>query len=312
VGGRFAYYSSRSAAAASDEDINRGVFNTGISTSFKASQQWTDATNSLLQVNGLRHIIEPSADYVFVPHPGTPVSQLPQFDGENPALMLTPVLFPDYNSIDSIDAQNVIRFGLRNVLQTKRDGQLDDLLNWRMMLDWRLDPLPGQSRLNDLYSQLAFKARSWLTAESQLRYDLEHGDLNMAFHQITFAPDSRWSWGIGHWYLRGGTWANNPLTAPGYEWPENNFITSKFFLRLDNNWGLRTTHNYSAKTGRLQEQFYTLYRDMRSWTGALTFRVVDNVGSPKDFTVAFAISLKANPSLRVGEDVANPFRLTGD
>ena len=76
-------------------------------------------------MDGLRHIIEPSANYVFVPDPSTPPAQLPQFDSEQPSLMLLPVEFPDYNNIDSIDTQNVIRFGLRNTLQTKRDGQLD-------------------------------------------------------------------------------------------------------------------------------------------------------------------------------------------
>ena len=305
VGGRFTYYSQRASASGSSDETYRGVFNTGVGTSFKASRLWTDATNSFLEMDGLRHIVEPSANYVFVPRPSTPAAQLPQFDGEAPALMLSPVLFPDYNSIDSIDSMNVVRFGLRNVLQTKRGGQLDDLLNWNVLLDWRLDPRPGQSSLNDLYSQLAFRPRSWLTAESQLRYDLDRGDLNLSFHQLTFTPDNRWSWGIGHWYLRGGTWSNGA-------WNENNYISSTLFYRVNDNWGLRATHNYSPRSGRLQEQFYTLYRDLRSWTGALTFRVVDDVDGTKDFTIAFALSLKASPSTRVGEDVVNPYRLVGE
>jgi hypothetical protein len=122
---------------------------------------------------------------------------------------------------------------------------------------------------------------------------------------LTFTPNDRWSWGIGHWYLRGGTWSNG-------SWNENNFISSTLFFRVNDNWGLRATHNYSAATGRLQEQYYTLYRDLRSWTGALTFRVVDNVGGTQDFTIAFALSLKASPSTQVGEDVVNPHRLVGE
>ncbi len=42
--------------------------------------------------------------------------------------------------------------------------------------------------------------------------------------------------------------------------------------------------------GLLQEQFYTIYRDLRSWTGALTFRVTDNNTGPENFTVAFTFS----------------------
>ena len=200
---------------------------------------------------------------------------------------------------------NVIRFGLRNVLQTKRAGQLEDLVNWNLMLDWRLDPQAGQSDFNDLYSQLLVRPRSWLTLESQIRYDLEGGDLNLAFHQVTFALNDRWSWGLGHWYLRDGSWG-------GGSWNGDNYIASTMFYRLNDNWGVRATHDYNAMNGRLQDQFYTLYRDMRSWTAALTFRVEDNVNSPTDYTIAFEFSLKASPATQVGDDVANPYSLIGE
>jgi hypothetical protein len=306
VGGRLTYYSSgNNTDGTPNSDVTRGVFNTGVGISFKASQLWPDATNSFLQVDGLRHIIEPSVNYAFVPDPSTPPAQLPQFDSEQPSLMLLPVTFPDYNSIDSIDTQNVLRFGLRNVLQTKRAGQLDDLVNWNMMLDWRLDPQPGQTSLNDLYSQIAVKPRTWLTLESQERYNIDDGHLNTSFNQITFKPGERWSWGLAYWYLRGGTWGNGT-------WTENNNFSSTYFYRVNENYGLRATHYFNADTGRLQEQFYTLYRDLRSWTAALTFRVQNNVGSPTDYTIALQLSLKASPVMHVGDDVVNRDRLVGE
>ena len=304
VGGRLTYYSSRSSASANPDETFREVFNTGVGTSFKSSRLWAGATNSLLQVDGLRHVIEPSADYVYVPDPSTPPSQLPQFDAEQPSLLLLPLTFPDYNNIDSIDSQNVVRFGLRNTLQTKRDGQLDNLLSWNLLLDWRLDPKSGQSQWNDLYSAFAFKPRTWLTLESQTRYDLENRDLNMAFEQLTFTPDDRWSWGLGYWYLRVGTWGNGT-------WTENDLVTSTFFFRLGDNWGARMTHSYNLVAGRLQDQFYTIYRDLRSWTSAVTLRVTDNPGGNLDVTLALVFSLKAAPSVNVGEDAVNPYGLVG-
>ncbi len=219
--------------------------------------------------------------------------------------MLLPVTFPDYNDIDSIDTQNVIRFGLRNTLQTKRDGVLDNLLSWDMQLDWRLDPKAGQTSLDDLYSAVAFRPRNWITAESQTRNNIDGGNLNMAFEQLTFAPNDRWSWGLGYWYLRSGQWGNST-------WTENNTITSTIFLRLGDNWGARMTDNYNAVTSRLQEQFYTIYRDLRSWTSALTFRVTNDEGNSANFTVAFTLSLKASPSSAVGDDVVNRYHLVGE
>ncbi len=316
VGGRMTYYhvtknsfadngSGQKFLFGSDSETYRGVFNAGVGTSFKASRLWRDATNSFLEVDGLRHILEPSADYVYVPDPSTPPGQLPQFDAEQPSLLLLPLTFPDYNNIDSIDSQNVVRFGLRNTLQTMRDGQLDNLLSWNLLLDWRLDPKSGQGRWNDLYSAFAFKPRTWLTLESQTRYDVENRNLNMAFEQLTFAPNDRWSWGLGYWYLRNGTWGNST-------WTENNLVTSTFFVRFGDNWGARMTHNYNLVANRMQDQFYTLYRDLRSWTTAVTFRVSNNSGSDPDFTIALVLSLKAAPVTSVGEDVVNRYHLVGE
>jgi len=313
VGGRFTYYSSETGPGGTNSATYRRVFNTGVETSFKASQLWAGATNSLLAVDGLRHIIEPSVTYAYVPSPSTPPAQLPQFDSALPSLLLLPVQFPDYNNIDSIDSENVIRFGLRNTLQTMRDGQLDNLLDWNVMLDWRLTP--GQDQVNldepfsqretfsDLYSDLTFKPRSWIVLDSQLRYAINSGDLNLAFHQLTFTPNERWSWGLGHWYLRSG--------FDGFT-QANNFITSTMFYRVNDNWGLRARHDFNAANGRLQEQNYSVYRDLRSWTCALTFRVIDNSTGPTDFTVAFTFSFKAAPKTHVGDDTAQPYHLLGE
>jgi lipopolysaccharide assembly outer membrane protein LptD (OstA) len=314
VGGRFTYYSNEGGPGGTNSETYRTVFNTGIGASFKISRLWANAKSPFLEVDGLRHIVEPSVNYVFVPNPSTPPTQLPQFDSEQPGLMILPVDFPDYNDIDSIDSRNVIRFGLRNTLQTKRDGQLDNLLDWNLMLDWRLKPDSqtnflgnfvsdsfSQKTFDDLYSDLTFRPRSWLTLESQLRYDINDGYFNLAFHQLTFAPNEKWSWGIGHWYLRGGFLGNG-----------DNLITSTFFYRLNDNWGLRATHYFNAQDGRLQEQFYSIYRDWRSWTSAVTFRVIDNITGPEDFTVAFTFSLKASPNSQLGDDAVKPYQLVGE
>lgn len=315
AGGRFTYYSSEGGPGGTNSEHYRTIFNTGIDASFKASQLWREATNSLLQVDGLRHVIEPSVSYIYVPNPSTPPPHLPQFDSETPNLAILPLQFPDYNDIDSIDSENVMRFGLRNTLQTKRDGQLDNLLDWNVLLDWRLKPNgrtnilfnydaasgAPQKTFNDLYSELTIRPRTWIQFESQVRYDINDGQLNLAFHQLSFTPNDRWSWGLGHWYLRNGFLGS-----------ENNFITSTLFVKVNDNWAMRASDYFNAQTGRLQEQYYSVYRDFRSWTGALTFRVIDNGNGPKDFTVAFQFSLKAAPAYPLGGDAVKPYQLVGE
>src|SRR5262249_25043791 len=132
VGGRFTYYSEASGPGAQTSELERGVFNTGAELSFKASRVFAGVRNSALDMDGMRHIVEPSINYVYVPTPNHPPSEVPQFDYELPSLRLLPIEFPDYNAIDSINSQNAFRFGLRNKIQTKRLGKVADLLDWNI------------------------------------------------------------------------------------------------------------------------------------------------------------------------------------
>lgn len=306
IGGRGTYYSEASGPGATTEEQYRGVFNTGAEISFKASRIWPRVQNDLFQVNGIRHIIQPSANYVFVPDPTRAPPQLPQFDYELPSLRLLPIDFPDYTAIDSIDSQNVIRWGLRNKLQTKRDGQVVNLVNWDIYTDWRLKPRPDQTSFSDVYSDLTLRPRSWLLFESLTRYDLDRRDWRMAFHTLTFQPNTIWSWRIGHYYLRDDLRLSPTALGLG-----NSTVSSTLMYRLNENWGLRASHYFEGRTGKLQEQSYTVYRDLRSWTAALTFLVRDNPLGPEDYTVAFTFSLKAFPHFGLGADTGGPYSLLG-
>ena len=303
VGGRFTYYSEATGPGASTEEHYRGVFNTGAEVSFKASRVWAGAQNKFFDTDGLRHIVEPSVNYVYVPKPNPQPNELPQFDTQLPSLRPLPIEFPDYNSIDSIDSQNVVRLGLRNRLQTKRENGIDDLVNWAIFTDWRLQPGTNQPTFADLYSDLVLKPRSWLTLESEARFDVSGMEFRLSQLTLTLRPNDQWSWSLGHYYQR-----DEPTTATGG--PGYNLIASTIFYRLNENWGARMGHRFDTRSGQMAEQLYSLYRDFRSWTGALTLYVRDNQGD-EEYTVAFTYSLKAAPKYRLGEDAISPYSMLG-
>lgn len=306
VGGRFSYYAKAQGPGATTEETYRGVFNTGAEVAFKASRVWPRVESKALDLDGVRHIVQPSANYVYVPRPNHTPAQLPMFDYELPSLRQLPVDYPAYNAIDSVDSQNVVRLGLNNRLQTKRNGQIEDFLEWELSVDSRLDPGTNQSTFGDIFSDLTFKPRSWLRLESQTRYDLDRGGFRMLLHTVTFEPNNVWSWTIGHFYL------HDDLTGlPTALGVGNNIITSSLFYRINENWGFRGTHHFDALNGRMQEQYYTLYRDLRSWTVAVTGGLRDNGFGPQDFNIAFSFSLKAMPRGRLGTDTVRPYSLLG-
>jgi LPS-assembly protein len=302
VGGRFTHYGETDGSGYDLSEQNRGVFNTGMEVSLKASRVWRGVESKFWEVNELRHIIEPSVNYAYVPSPNVLPRELPQFDSELSSFRLLPITFPDYNSIDSIDSQNVLRFSVRNKLQTKRQEGVENMVNWALYTDWRLKPLPGQSTFADIFSDLDLKPRSWLTLTSEVRYDLANERFRLAYHYATIKPNNTWSWAVGHRYLR-----DDPSTYG----LGNNLITSSIFCRMNENWAARISHHFEARDGVLEEQYYTIYRDLRSWTAALTFRVRDNRTGSNDFTVGFTISLKAHPRFGLGQDSDTPSLLVG-
>jgi hypothetical protein len=307
VGARYTYYSEASGIGATTDEVNRGVFNTGAELSFKVSKTWPEFQSQLLDADGLRHIIEPSVDYVYIPSPNYHPSQIPQFDTLLPSLRLLPIDFPDYNDIDFIESQSVLRLGLFNKLQTKRPGLgVANLVKWDLYTDWNLEIHTNQARFSDVYSDFSIRPRSWITLESMVRYDPANSLFRMAYHDMTLQPNDVWSWTIGHFYLHDDDLI--PFTGLG---PGNNLVTSTFFYRVNDNWGLRAYHRFNLLDGKMEEQAYSIYRDMRSFTCALTFRALENTTGPIDYGVAFTFSLKALPRYGLGTDIAKPYSLLG-
>ncbi len=298
VGGRFTYYSEADGQNTKTDEQYRTVFNTGVEFSTKMSKVFHEPRNRFFDITELRHIMEPSVNYVYVPDPSAAPRELPQFDSELPSYRLMPIEYPDYNSIDSIDSQNVIRFGLRNKLQTKRKDKIDNVVNWALYTDWRVRPRSDQSTFADIYSDLDLKPRQWMTLTSETRYDVQNEHWRMANHYLTLQPANDWSWSVGHRYYR-----TDPTFA-GY-----NLIMSRFYYRLNENWGVRVSHHFEAQDGVMEEQYYSVYRDLRSWTAALTFRVRDNRGGSDDYMVGLTLSLKAFPRFGMGSDSDIPWTL---
>jgi LPS-assembly protein len=302
VGGRYTHYGEANDSGATTMEEDRAVFNTGGEVSLKASRVWQDVHNRFWELDGLRHIVEPSINYTYVPRPNVQPHQLPQFDYQLPTTRLLPIEFPDYNSVDSIDSQSVMRFGLRNKLQTKRPEGIVNFLEWALYMDWRLRP-HDQTTFSDIYSDMDLRPFSWLTFTSELRYDLDGKRWDEANHAITLTPNEVWSLTLGHRYLR---------EFPGFG-PEsgNNLILGTIYYRFNENWAARISEHFEARDGVLEEQQYTLYRDFRSWTGALTLRIRDQRSGPTDVTAAVTFSLKAFPRFKLGEDVSKPSLLLG-
>lgn len=299
AGGRLTYYGDVSGPAIETNQQLRAVFNTGADVSFKASRVYEGAESSLFDVHELRHIIQPEIDYSYVLANRSP-NQIPQFDYDSPSLRLLPIDFPDYNNIDSIRNTNVIRLMLRNVLQTKRENGVEDLLNLALYTDWNLRPDPTNRPFMDFFTDLSFRPRTWLSFDSSTRYDMVSNRWRDAVERVVVQPSSAWSVALYYRYLIN----NDPELQlyPGESLPGHNLVGLSVYYRMNENWGLHILDQYEAQYGGMQQQVYGIYRDLRSWTANLFFRITEGPGQPSDFTVALTFSLKAFPRFGMGSD----------
>jgi lipopolysaccharide assembly outer membrane protein LptD (OstA) len=299
VGGRFTYYSDVDGPPIHTNQQARAIFNTGVDVNFKVSKVYEDAESDFFDLHELRHIMQPEVDYSYVPSPTRSTNQVPQFDYQSPSLRLLPIDFPDYNNIDSIGRRDVVRLMLRNKLQTKRASGVEDFLNWSIYTDWNLQPRANKP-WSDLYSDLDLRPRTWLTFSSSTRYDMESNRWREAIERVVVQPSTAWSFAVRYDYLIN----NDPefQTYIGEDLPGHNLIDLSLYYRMNENWGVHIGEQYEAQYGGLQQQLYSIYHDMRSWTAALLFRVTEGPGQPNDFTVALTFSLKAYPRYGLGTD----------
>jgi len=66
------------------------------------------------------------------------------------------------------------------------------------------------------------------------------------------------------------------------------------YYRLDDNWGIGLQEQYEATTRELQEQRYSVYRDLTSWVASLGAVIRDN-GTKTEYGVLLTFTLKAFP-----------------
>jgi lipopolysaccharide export system protein LptA len=261
----------------------RSVVNAGVESSFKISREWEDSQSRVLGLDGLRHIIQPFTNFSWVSNNGVNPEAVLQFDRYEPSTQLRPIDFPQFTSIDSIDHWTVWRVGVRNRLQTRRDDLTVSWLDLETYVDVNIDNPYDRTPYSNLFNRLRFTPLPWasLTINSQVpAFDRGFTEVNSS---ITFQPVANTQIAFGHRYLNSSPFFKN-----------SSLFTVGGYYRLDDNWGIGFQEQYEATTQILEQQRYSIYRDLTSWVASLGAVVRDN-GGVKEYGVLLTFTLKAFP-----------------
>lgn len=261
----------------------RTVFNTGAEASFKISREWEDAQSRAVGLDGLRHIIQPFTNFSWVSNSGPDAQEILQFDRFQPSTQLRPIDFPQFTSIDSIDRWTVWRAGVRNRLQTRRDDLTVSWLDLETYFDVNVDNPYDRTPYSNLFNRLRFTPLPWATlvVNSQVpAFDKGFTEVNT---NVVVQPMANLEVSVGHRYLNTNPFFDNSSL----------FVVGGYY-RVDDNWGVGLQEQYEATTGVLEQQRYSIYRDLTSWVASLGAVIRDNDGI-REYGVLLTFTLKAFP-----------------
>ena len=261
----------------------RTVVNAGVEASFKVSREWEEAQSRTLGLDGLRHVIQPFTNFSWVSNSGPDPREILQFDRFQPSTQLRPLDFPQFTSIDSIDHWTVWRLGVRNRLQTRRDDLTVSWLDLETYVDVNFENPYDRTPYSNLFNQLRFTPLPWaaLIINSQVpAFDTGFTEVNT---NIIVQPVANVQLSIGHRYLNQSPFFQNSSL----------FVVGGYY-RLDDNWGIAVQEQYEATTQILEQQRYSIYRDLTSWVASFGAVIRDN-GGVKEYGVLLTFTLKAFP-----------------
>ncbi len=261
----------------------RTVFDAGAEASFKISRDWEDVQSRAFGLDGLLHVIQPFTNFSYVANGGADPASILQFDRFEPSTQLRPIDFPQFTSIDSIDNWTVWRLGVRNRLETRRDDETFTWLEVDTFFDVNFDNPYDRTSYSNFFNNIHFAPLPWVafTVNSQIpAFDKGFTEVNTS---VTVQPMANLQLSAGHRYLN-----DNP-----------SFLDSSLFVvggyyRLDENWSLGVQEVYEEATGVLEQQRYSVYRDLTNWVASFGAVIRDNAGV-KEYGVLFTVTLKAFP-----------------
>ena len=273
-----------------DGDTFRSVFDTGAEASFKISRKWEDVQSRALGLDGLMHVIQPFTDFSYVKEDGPNPLSILQFDRFEPSTQLRAIDFPQFTQIDSIDSWTVWRLGVRNRLETRRDDTTITWFELDSFLDVNFDNPYNRADYSNFFNNIRFTPLPWMSFSVNSQVPAFAKGFTEVNTIATVQPTSNVQLNFGHRYLN-----DNPF------FDNSSLFVVGGYCRINDNWGVGVQEQYEAATSTLEEQRYSVYRDLSNWVASFGGVIRDNAGV-KEYGFLFTVTLKAFP--KVGIDLS--------
>lgn len=342
VGGRFTAYSNSSKQRVDESDLNSmfvmnrsegndlltynqydnngeaigrfiGEFGAELNTKF--SRSWQNVRNAYWRLDGLRHVIEPYANYTFIPEPTESRDYIYYFD-----------------DIDRIEEQNFFRLGLRNRLETRTGSfgneQIREFFTIENFWDIYLNSEDDMNAIGDFCTKIEFNpgngfsvdtlfvidaggnnahdteanrrgrnagrpgiGNDWLNMwEINLKYELfQDCQVSLGYvYQDAYASRSAYSMGSTLSQIQGGSYFDN------YYNERTQCLRFGIMVPLSTDRSFRGAYDiyYDFEAGCLREQRLSFVKKLHCWEVAAEFAVEQDYDSDgeKEYEYSFMVT----------------------
>lgn len=200
LGARFTEYWDTEGAQETG-GTGRALAEFGADMDFKMSGTW-DYKNKVLDIDGIRHLITPTLSWRFIPDAAKDAAWIPPIDRETFSTYLPILDLGDMRAIDQLQAQNVLRAGLKNSIQTRdKTYGSRDLLTFNLEDDIRFQRTADETDFSDIFAEMHVTPARWLDVRMEDSLSTTHAQQRARDITISFKEDDLWTFGIGAGYL---------------------------------------------------------------------------------------------------------------
>jgi len=200
VGGRFTQYWD-TAGAPNAGGAGRALGEVGFDADLKMSATF-DYENPLWHIDGLRHLLTPTLSYRYIPDADKSADWIPLIDRSTFSNYLPIMELGDMRALDQLQAENVLRVGFDNTLQTRDKAYgSTDLLTFNVAEDLRYHRALGQTDFSDVHAELTATPARWLELRVEDSVSTRRAAQRAMDTTITLREGDVWSAGFGVGYL---------------------------------------------------------------------------------------------------------------
>lgn len=199
----------------------RSLYEIGTEVSFRAHRTWEGAGRPL------RHVVEPHANYTFVPRPDIVPERLYQFD-----------------KIDGLDREHKVEFGVRNRLQAKHRKRISEIINADVFTTYNIEPEEDERRFEAVGLNLEADPAAWAAIEAKAEYDFYESALDALSTRVILSWEGWMEADIEH------------RLKPG----ESSLLKADLTVMPDRPWSVDACTRYEFEDDRLEEQAVFLRR----------------------------------------------------